>query len=164
MNYEFWYNWEYAKRHNPKLMCIGTTGGFGAIRMRMRECVHAHNQKKAEECFWSLIDQTIAEMQYDALEEGGRWRDMMNDWLTDVYNRPGVEYNEEIAHFVRPKWRTPMMHDTLMDLEPDDLCIPCIRGLKIDPSKTFAQEYRDYLEWVHNDQPFIDPMDPANIY
>ncbi len=62
--------------------------------------------------------------------------------------------------------RARMMLFARLDARPDELCKLSICGDRefyMDPSNTYAQELRSYIEFVHSDDA-IDPMDFGVIY
>jgi len=105
MKYEYWYNWDYAQEHNPKLMHLGTSGGFGLTRRNMIEYVTQGNMERAERCFWKLVQETEWEWQCDTpcfIQEQQEWFERV--MRTDVTD----EQWDEIRHFIRPKDTIPL--------------------------------------------------------
>jgi len=87
--YEVWYNWEYARQHNPSLMGFGYTGGYGAVRKRMREAVARGDRNVAEANFWVLIEQTRKEVMDTAREDGlddpeAFWEISLGYWMDEA--------------------------------------------------------------------------------
>lgn len=108
--YEVWYNWEYAKEHNPSLMGFGYTGGYGPVRSQMRDHVKSGNKELAEECFWLLIKQSRRELLDDYREEHpdatfedieGFWADSLGYWMEDD------AYSHTESNFIRRKGDQP---------------------------------------------------------
>ena len=162
MKYEFYYNWDYALRNNPRLMCIGTTGGFGGIRAAMIDAVYHADRYRAEEMFWCLIDQTKSEMHNDLEEVDISLEQGLEDWFREVLEGDPHEQWDEIRHFMRIKGA---MSDSRLDLYPDPMVIPTLSTPNwiIKDNTSYARELRDFIEWMHND-PCGDPMDPGAIY
>ena len=176
MKYEYWYNWDYAQEHNPKLMHLGTSGGFGLTRRNMIEYVTQGNMERAERCFWKLVQETEWEWQCDTpcfIQEQQEWFERV--MCTDVTD----EQWDEIRHFIRPKDTTQqepnkaplkrrypvgIMRDTLMDLNPDPMVVPTMATFKEwGKAESYAQDLRAFIEYVH-DNDAMDPLDPAVIY
>ena len=111
--YEVWYNWKYAKEHNPTLMGFGYTGGFGMVRRRMMDAVKQGDRTIAEAQFWYLIKQSKEEMrrdyEYEHGTEGdseGFWSDSLGYWMSeDAYSGAERHFIREIEE-PKPWWRT----------------------------------------------------------
>ena len=165
MKYEYWYNWDYARAHNPKLMHIGTSGGFGLTRRNMLEYVTQGNKEWAERCFWKLVKESREEWLTEFVftdEVEQEW----DKWLTQV-----VEEDADddlwggLRHFIRCVPAQPPMKDTILDLYPDPMCIVTTQhpDLYLKQGNTYAQELRDFIEWMHESEAG-NPMDPGAIY
>ena len=109
MKYEYWYNWEYAKEHNPSLMHIGRTGGFGLTRSNMVEYVAVRERKKAERCFWKLVQETNWEWQKDLEFDMTLFEQEQDKWFLEVMEgERKYDLWDEIRHFIRPKDTIPL--------------------------------------------------------
>ena len=100
--YEVWYNWEYAKEHNPSLMGFGYTGGFGHVRRDMIDAVDRGDRQMAADRFWVLIAQSKHEIRKDYENDFGNegdsegfWNDSLGYWLSED------SYSSAERHFVR---------------------------------------------------------------
>ncbi len=96
MKYELWYNWEYAQEHNPPLMQIGTSGGFGCTRASMMAAVKGGDRLKAGMKFWMLVKQYIIETYHEyALEEGRSLDSLLQEFFTAIHHSsPGTQFYE----------------------------------------------------------------------
>lgn len=103
LEYEFYYNVEYAKEHNPKLMRIGRTGGFGCTRAAMLKAVKGGDMVRAELRFWELIIETLEETYHEyVIPEGRSLEYFINEWLADVWENPQDPHHAELVAFTRP--------------------------------------------------------------
>ena len=104
VEYEFFYNWDYARERNPSLMCFGLTGGYGSTRANMRAFVSAGLREDAEYCFWLLLKETEDEMRADCEADGESYDHFMLHWFDGIIE--GEESLQEARPFVRKKrWR-----------------------------------------------------------
>ncbi len=102
MKYEFFYNADYAREHNPTLMQIGKTGGFGCTRAAMLKAVKGGDMVKAEQHFWELIIETLEETWHNhCIPENRTIRYMINEWLEAIHLTPGDVQWEELIAFTR---------------------------------------------------------------
>ena len=106
MDYEFYYNWRYAKKHNPTLMSFGHSGGFGHIRSAMQQAVTLGHRKAAEQWFWKLIKQTHQETEADYCEDQ-TLDESMTYWFKLVRTRKGRKMFPHERHFMRKKENAP---------------------------------------------------------
>ena len=98
--HEFWYNWEYAKKHNPRLMQFGSTGGFGCHRASMMKAVEGGDRVRAEKYFWLLIEQSLIETKNEEEVIGIGDMDELIDTWHGYLLRPDELCDE--TYFVRP--------------------------------------------------------------
>lgn len=160
--YELYFNEEYALKHNPSLIVLGATGGYGVIRAHMRLCVEDGDMPGACIKFFALCQQTYKEIAVDALEIGCTVDDLLNDWFKSIKDFPDLDANQEIVHYLR----LVVMEDTPMDLNPDPMRIPTLATHKSwGGFDTYAQDLRQFIEYLHDGDPdHQDPMDPQCIY
>ncbi len=95
--FEFYYNREYAYKHNPHLMALGRGGSYNELRKSMVRNVKRAGMIEAEQCFWALIQETddMAELQYP--RDKPRTEDELHQlWLADA-----LELDPELYHFIR---------------------------------------------------------------
>ena len=112
--YEIWYNWEYAKEHNPTLMGFGYTGGFGHVRRDMIDAVDRDDRQLAEDRFWVLIAQSRKEIMDTAREDGHEdpqafWEMSLGYWMDeDAYSGAERHFLREIqpTSVKKPWWKT----------------------------------------------------------
>ncbi len=159
--YEFYFNEEYALEHNPALMGIGTSGGYGYTRVLMRCAVENGNMPDARIHFFELCQQTYEETADDALEIGCTVDDLLNQWHTSIMEHPYLDQNKEIWFYLR----SVVMEDSQMDMHPDPMVIPTLAtiGWVNDDCKSYAEDLRLFIEWVH-ESGAVDPMDATCIY
>jgi len=99
VNYEFYYNAEYAKEHNPTLMQIGMSGGFGCIRASMIKAVKGGDMVKAEQLFWALLTQSLVEAKLEEDIIGvGSLDELLECWFDHIMD----DDENELFHFIRP--------------------------------------------------------------
>jgi len=190
MKYEYWYNWDYAQEHNPKLMSIGRSGGFGLTRRNMIEYVDQGNKMWAERCFWKLVTETNEEWLTELNGNHDHVYEEKQLWFKRIMAGDAVEQFDDLRHFIRPipldlsggpDWergyqqqpqqapllreRPEGMKDTILDLYPDPMVIVTTQhpDLYLKEGNTYAQELREFIEWFHDDEAG-DPMDPTAIY
>ena len=96
MEYEFYYNWKYARKHNPSLMGFGRTGGYGKVRFDMRAAVDRDDRKTAEENFWTLLGQSKAELYEDTREDETPFKELFEQWFDYL-----LEDDNDERHFVK---------------------------------------------------------------
>jgi len=100
MKYELFYNVDYAREHNPRLMQFGRTGGFGCGRASMLKAVKGGDMKRAEQYFWELIIETIDETNTEyALVEDSELDELLDEWFEALMTDPRHESDEK--YFVR---------------------------------------------------------------
>ncbi|GAH37957.1 unnamed protein product [marine sediment metagenome] len=159
--YEFYFNEAYALEHNPALMCLGTSGGYGLTRRAMVQAVENGNMQEGRIHFFLLVQQTYKETSDDALEIGCTVDDLLNQWHSDIVANPNTDANQEIRHYLR----TRVMEDSPMDTHPDPMCIPTMATVDwVDSDCTsYAQDLKRHIDWIIDDG-FVDPMDPSVIY
>ncbi len=99
LKYEFYYNAEYAKEHNPRLMHIGLSGGFGCIRAMMIKAVEGGDMVRAEQRFWSLMTQSLVEAKLEEDIIGvGTLDELLECWFDNIMD----DDENELFHFIRP--------------------------------------------------------------
>lgn len=99
LTYEFFYNWEWAKEHNPRLMSFGTSGGFGCIRAQMIKAVEGGDRVRAEKLFWILIKQSLIETKLEDEVIGiGTFEELLEEWFSYFQRADAPEHE---VHFVR---------------------------------------------------------------
>ena len=99
LTYEFYYNWEYARKHNPSLLGFGTSGGFGCQRAQMMKAVKGGDQVRAERLFWQLIKQSLIETKHEDEVIGiGSFDELLEEWFS-YFQRPDMLEHE--SYFVR---------------------------------------------------------------
>jgi len=102
LDYEFYYNWEHAQKHNPSLMMLGTSGGYGRIRANMRDAVRLGQRDLAESYFWQLVQQAQVELREECVVDGESY----NYWVEQWFKKALVDKEdtfESITPFMRRK-------------------------------------------------------------
>lgn len=99
--YELYFNWAYSKRKNPHLMFVGRTGGYGPTRNAMRRAVRKNNESRARDLFEQLVQETRAELEYDAQEIGATVDEIMQQFLSAAMSEPDDPQYKELVHYIR---------------------------------------------------------------
>lgn len=99
LKYEFFYNWDWAKEHNPALLGFGWSGGFGCVRAQMIKAVEGGDRVRAEQRFWQLIRDSLIEAKQEEAYIGiGSLDEMLETWFMFLQSKDSPEHE---VHFMR---------------------------------------------------------------
>lgn len=110
--FEFWFNWDYARTHRPHLMSLGRGGSLNVFRGCFLDACRRDDEELAKMYF----DYMVLENDEDAARRFPVDYIRTEDELHQLWLTPALEMDSELYYFIRNVERKPSWWRRVLNL------------------------------------------------